>query len=232
MDFFARQAATRRQSRWMVFLFVVAVVAIVIAIDFVVVTTIAVLSFNDNGGLLASQDMSLTRYPLAIAFTTIVVLGVIGISSIARTVSLAAGGSRVAEQLGGTRRRRRHDGPACEAPARTSSRRWRSPRACRCRRSTCSEREAGINAFAAGYSAANAAITVTRGALSEPEPRRAAGRHRARVQPRPERRHADQHAADRPAVRAHGHRDDRAHDPALRPRAAAAAPQGRRRNCR
>ena len=28
MDFFARQAATRRQSRWMVFLFILAVIAI------------------------------------------------------------------------------------------------------------------------------------------------------------------------------------------------------------
>ena len=55
MDFFARQAATRRQSRWMVFLFLVAVVAIVIAIDFVVVTTVAILSVKDDGGLLASR---------------------------------------------------------------------------------------------------------------------------------------------------------------------------------
>ena len=103
MDFFARQAATRRQSRRMVFLFVLAVIAIVIAIDFVVVTTVAILSVQEDGGLLASPDMSLSRYPLVILFTTVVVLGTIGISSVARTVSLAAGGGKVAEQLGGTR---------------------------------------------------------------------------------------------------------------------------------
>ena len=164
MDFFARQAATRRQSRWMVFLFLVAVVAIVIAIDFVVVTTVAILSVKDDGGLLASQDMSLTRYPLVIAFTTIVVLGVIGISSVARTVSLAAGGGKVAEQLGGTRvgadttdllkKRLRN---VVEEMAIASG--VPVPQV------YVLEREAGINAFAAGYSPANAAITVTRGAL-------------------------------------------------------------------
>ena len=108
--------------------------------------------------------MSLTRYPLVIAFTTIVVLGVIGISSVARTVSLAAGGSKVAEQLGGTRvgadttdllkKRLRN---VVEEMAIASG--VPVPQV------YVLEREAGINAFAAGYSPANAAITVTRGAL-------------------------------------------------------------------
>ena len=59
MDFFARQAATRRQSRWMVFLFILAVIAIVVAIDFVVVVTVAILTLQDDGGLLATQDLSI-----------------------------------------------------------------------------------------------------------------------------------------------------------------------------
>ncbi len=164
MDFFARQAATRRQSRWMVFLFLVAVVAIVIAIDFVVVTTVAILSIKDDGGLLATPDMSLTRYPLIIAFTTIVVLGVIGISSVARTVSLAAGGSKVAEQLGGTR-----VGADTTDPLKKRLRNVVEEMAIASGvpvpQVYVLEREAGINAFAAGYSPANAAITVTRGAL-------------------------------------------------------------------
>jgi Zn-dependent protease with chaperone function len=164
MDFFARQAATRRQSRWMVFLFILAVVAIVIAIDFVVVVTVAILSVQDDGGLLVSPDMSVWRYPTIILFTSLFVLGTIGISSVARTVSLAAGGSRVAEQLGGTRvgadtadplkRRLRN---VVEEIAIASG--VPVPQV------YVLEREAGINAFAAGYSAANAAIAVTRGAL-------------------------------------------------------------------
>lgn len=164
MDFFARQAATRRLSRWMIVLFVLAVVAIVIAIDFVVVTTVAILSVQGDGGLLASQDMSLARYPLAVAFSTVIVLGVIGISSLVRTVSLAAGGGKVAEQLGGTR-----VGTDTTDPLKQRLRNVVEEMAIASGvpvpQVYVLEREAGINAFAAGYSAANAAITVTRGAL-------------------------------------------------------------------
>jgi Zn-dependent protease with chaperone function len=163
MDFFARQAATRRRSRWMVLLFALAVIAIVIAIDLVVVTAVAILAVED-GGLLTSPDMSLWRYPTIILVSTVAVLGTIGISSVARSVSLAAGGGKVAEQLGGTRvgadtvdplkRRLRN---VVEEMAIASG--VPVPQV------YVLEREAGINAFAAGYSPANAAIAVTRGAL-------------------------------------------------------------------
>jgi len=163
MDFFARQAATRRQSRWMVVLFIVAVIAIVIAIDLVVVTTVAVLSLED-GGLLATQDMSLARYPAVVVLSTIVVLGTIGIASLTRTVTLAAGGSKVAEQLGGTR-----VGADTTDPLRRRLRNVVEEMAIASGvpvpQVYVLDREAGINAFAAGYSPANAAIAVTRGAL-------------------------------------------------------------------
>jgi Zn-dependent protease with chaperone function len=136
----------------------------VVAIDFVVVTTVAVLSFNDDGGLLASQDMSLARYPLVILFSTLFVLGTIGISSLARTVSLAAGGGKVAEQLGGTR-----VGADTKDPLKQRLRNVVEEMAIASGvpvpQVYVLEREAGINAFAAGYSPANAAIAVTRGAL-------------------------------------------------------------------
>ena len=164
MDFFARQAATRRQSRWMVFLFLVAVVAIVIAIDFVVVTTVAILSVKDDGGLLASQDMSLARYPLVIAVHD---------DRRARrdrhlerrAHGLArGGGGKVAEQLGGTR-----VGADTTDPLKQRLRNVVEEMAIASGvpvpQVYVLEREAGINAFAAGYSPANAAIAVTRGAL-------------------------------------------------------------------
>ncbi len=163
MDFFARQAATRRQSRWMVFLFLAAVAAIVIAIDLVVVTAVAILSVKD-GGLLATQDLSLSHYPAAVVLTSVVVIGTIGISSLVRTVSLSAGGSKVAEQLGGTR-----VGADTTDPLRQRLRNVVEEMAIASGvpvpQIYVLEREPGINAFAAGYSPANAAITVTRGAL-------------------------------------------------------------------
>jgi Zn-dependent protease with chaperone function len=163
MDFFARQAATRRLSRWMVFLFIVAVIAIVIAIDLVVIVAVAIMSTED-GGLLPSQDMSLARYPLAVAISSIVVIGTIGISSLVRTASLSAGGSSVAQSVGGTRvtadtadplRRRLLN--VVEEMAIASG--VPVPQV------YVLEREAGINAFAAGHNPANAAVAVTRGAL-------------------------------------------------------------------
>jgi len=44
MNFFRRQAETRRLSRWLVLLFILAIVACVIAVDFVVVTAATILS--------------------------------------------------------------------------------------------------------------------------------------------------------------------------------------------
>lgn len=163
MDFFARQAETRRLSRWMVLLFILAVVAIVIAIDFVVVVAVAILAVED-GGLLATQDLSLAHYPMVVLVTSIIVIGTIGISSLVRTASLSSGGGAVAQQLGGTRvtadttdplRRRLMNvveeiSIASGVPV---------PQV------YVLEREAGINAFAAGHNPSNAAVAVTRGAL-------------------------------------------------------------------
>ena len=95
-----------------------------------------------------------------------VVLGTISIASLTRTSSLAAGGGgAVAEQLGGTRvtgdttdplRRRLLN--VVEEMAIASG--VPVPRV------YVLEREAAINAFAAGHNPANAAIAVTRGALT------------------------------------------------------------------
>ncbi|MDP9198527.1 MAG: M48 family metallopeptidase [Pseudomonadota bacterium] len=163
MDFFARQAETRRLSRWMVFLFILAVVLIIIAIDIVVIVAVAILTAED-GGTLFTEGVTFERYPLVILVTSIIVIGTIGIASLVRTVSLSAGGGAVAEKLGGTRvtadatdplRRRLMN--VVEEIAIASG--VPVPQV------YVLEREAGINAFAAGHNPANAAVAVTRGAL-------------------------------------------------------------------
>ena len=68
-------------------------------------------------------------------------------------------------------------------------------------RCTCSSSEAGINAFAAGYTPGERGDRGHARRAGHAQPRRAAGRDRARVQPRPQRRHAAQHPPDRAAVR-------------------------------
>jgi Zn-dependent protease with chaperone function len=102
MDFFGRQAETRRLSRWMVFLFVLAVGGIVVAINLVVVAAIALAT--QDGGDLALSGATIVRYPGIVLLTSLVVIGTIAGASVVRTVALAAGGGgAVAQSLGGTR---------------------------------------------------------------------------------------------------------------------------------
>ncbi len=163
MNFFERQAATRRLSRWMVLLFVLAIAAIVLAIDLVVVIAVSVLTSPD-GGLLAAETMAFDQYPMVVLISSIVVLGTIGIASVTRTASLSGGGSAVAQSLGGTRVSADSSDPlrrrllnVVEEMAIASG--VPVPQV------YVLEREAGINAFAAGHNPSNAAIAVTRGAL-------------------------------------------------------------------
>ena len=144
MNFFEQQAAARRTSTRLVFLFALAVAGIVLAVD--VVAWIA------------------TQSPGIVAFTTVGALAVIALGSLYRIASLGGGGEPVAQQMGGTL-----------VPEDT-----RDPGLRRLRNvveeiSIASgvpvpklyvlEQEAGINAFAAGYTTSDAVVAVTRGAL-------------------------------------------------------------------
>jgi Zn-dependent protease with chaperone function len=157
MDFFAQQARVRGSSRRLVVLFALAVIAIVAAIDAVV--WLAMGQRPVEGGSAPSN------LPL-LATTTVVVLAGIGLSSLFRIMSLTGGGRKVAESLG-----------AVPVPPDT-----RDP-VLRQLRNVIEEvaiaagvpvpdiylmpDEPGINAFAAGYSASDAAICVTRGCLEQ-----------------------------------------------------------------
>jgi Zn-dependent protease with chaperone function len=157
MDFFAQQARVRGSSRRLVALFALAVIAIVVAIDAVV--WLAMGQHPADGSPVPSN------LPL-LATTTVVVLAGIGLSSLFRIMSLTGGGKKVAESLG-----------AVPVPLDT-----RDP-VLRQLRNVIEEvaiaagvsvpdiylmpDEPGINAFAAGYSASDAAICVTRGCLEQ-----------------------------------------------------------------
>lgn len=163
MDFFGRQAAARRASKWLVALFVLAVGAVVVAVNAVVLTVVAIFAADaptavvPDGGWLAA-------HPGTMALTTLAVLGVIGIAGLYKTAMLSAGGGAVATSLGGER----------VAPNTTDPLRRRLLNVVEEMAIASGvpvpavyvlEREAGINAFAAGHNPSNAAITVTRGAL-------------------------------------------------------------------
>jgi Zn-dependent protease with chaperone function len=155
MDFFAQQARVRGSSRRLVVLFALAVIAIVAAIDAVVWIS---MGHHAADGESAGSNLSL------LVISSAVVLGGIGLSSLFRIMSLSGGGKTVAESVG-----------AVPVPTDT-----REPQL-RQLRNVIEEvaiaagvpvpdiylmaEEPGINAFAAGYSASDAAVCVTQGCL-------------------------------------------------------------------
>ncbi len=155
MDFFAQQARVRGSSRRLVALFVLAVIAIVLAIDAVVWITM--------GHRALDGEPAPSNLPLMLT-SSLVVIGGITLSSLFRIMSLSGGGSKVAESVG-----------AVVVPPDTSDPQLRRLR------NVIEEvaiaagvpvpdiylmaEESGINAFAAGYSPSDAAVCVTQGCL-------------------------------------------------------------------
>ncbi|KFN50956.1 M48 family metallopeptidase [Arenimonas composti] len=154
MNFFQRQDHARRSSKRLVLLFALAVLAIVAAIDLVLL-----LAFGALG-----EDVQPAELVLGLVAATVVTVGIIAVGSLYRMASLRAGGAAVAQQLGAT--------PVAEDTRDFHYRRLRNvveeiaiasgvpvPQV------FVLEQESAINAFAAGWTPADAAIAVTRGAL-------------------------------------------------------------------
>ena len=152
MNFFERQAAARRHSSRLVFLFALAVAGIVLAVDGAVWL------------VFAHKDALPGETGAMLVFTTLATLGVIGLGSLYRVATLSGGGESIALQMGGVAvpeqsndfhlRRLRN---VVEEIAIASG--VPMPRL------YVLEHEAAINAFAAGYSPSDAVMAVTRGAL-------------------------------------------------------------------
>jgi Zn-dependent protease with chaperone function len=144
MNFFEHQAAARRASTRLVLLFALAVLGIVLAVDAVVY-------------LVAGGSM--------LVVSTVATLAIIGLGSLYRIASLrGGGGDAVAVQQGGV--------PVPEDTTDFNLRRLRNvveeiaiASGVPVPRIYVLEHEQAINAFAAGYTPADAAVAVTRGAL-------------------------------------------------------------------
>ncbi len=158
MNFFAHQELARKQTRRMVVLFTIAVVCIVIAIDVVVMVALGIASEQRHGETSAGAG--------TIIATSAGVLAVIGLATLYRISTLRAGGSAVAIQLGAT-----------PVPVDATDFTYRRLRNVIEEIAIASgvpvpaifvlEEETAINAFASGYTPADAAVTVTRGCLDK-----------------------------------------------------------------
>lgn len=154
MNFFAEQERARRASRRLVVLFALAVLAIVAAVDAVLVGLFGIGRHADRVD------------PLVLLGISLVTAAVIALASAWRVASLAGGGGAVARGLGAT-----------PVPADTGNFAWKRLRNVVEEVAIASgvpvpelyvlEDEVGINAFAAGYTPADAAVCVTQGALDK-----------------------------------------------------------------
>jgi Zn-dependent protease with chaperone function len=152
VDFYARQEAARRTTRWLLLAFLVSVVLVVLAVDAVVFVA---LGATDSAGSAAG----------AITFTSVVVVAIICGASLFKTLSLRSGGGVVARSLGGTRVERSTRDPALRR-LRNVVEEMAIASGVAMPEVYVLENEDGINAFAAGNSPADAAIAVTRGAAT------------------------------------------------------------------
>jgi len=163
VNFFEYQEQARRQSRWLVLLFILAVITIVVVINVAILVAFGVMD-TEQQSLFSLQSLK-TNAPTL--FTgALVTAAVIVIASLFKTAALRSGGGKVARDLGGV---------LVEADARDPLRRRLYNVVEEIALASgipvpeiyVLEQESGINAFAAGFSPADAAVAVTRGALEK-----------------------------------------------------------------
>jgi Zn-dependent protease with chaperone function len=165
MNFFEHQDRARRETLWLILLFSLAVLTIVVVMDLLALFLLGGGDINPamTGG---TANELLSGNAGLLTGTTVATLGVILLASLYRITSLRSGGSAVATELGGVlvsadvqdplRRRLRN---VVEEIALASGIPVPDIYVL--------EQESAINAFAAGYSPADAAVAVTRGTLEK-----------------------------------------------------------------
>lgn len=164
MNFFEHQDNARRQTRWLVVLFILAVVTIVVVIDLVILLAFGISNADQQQPILSMAGLQQNLPTLAggaVLTTSVIIL-----ASLFKTVTLRSGGGKVARDLGGV---------LVEADARDPLRRRlynvveeiALASGVTVPEIYVLEQESGINAFAAGFTPADAAVAVTRGALEK-----------------------------------------------------------------
>lgn len=163
MNFFQSQDDARRKTRFLILMFMLAVIAIVAAVN-LVITALIVNAGDQEGGAMLPDFTWLIENRSLVAAISLITIGFISVSSLYKIVSLSSGGGKVARSLGGTLitggtkeplHRRLYN--VVEEMAIASG--IPMPEV------YVLEQESGINAFAAGFTTGDAAVTVTRGTL-------------------------------------------------------------------
>jgi Zn-dependent protease with chaperone function len=161
LNFFDAQDQARRTSRRLVFVYLLATILIVFAITLVV--GVALFNFTQAGYGVSPGYFVRQQAPILIGTALLATLFIVGATAF-KTASLSSGGGRVAVDLGGVL-----VSPDVRDPLRRRLRNVVEEMAIASGMPVPEiyvlEQENGINAFAAGYAPADAAIAVTRGTL-------------------------------------------------------------------
>jgi Zn-dependent protease with chaperone function len=160
VDFFERQDKARHNTRLLVFYFVLAVLSLIVAVDAAVALTVGIVSAHESLGQTPPNPVRLDL----MAAATLGTLAIVSIGSISKTLQLARGGSAVAELLAG-RLIQSDTRDADERKLLNIVEEMSIASGVPVPQVYVMDDEDGINAFAAGHSASDAAIGVTRGAL-------------------------------------------------------------------
>lgn len=161
MDFFGEQDAARRNTRWLVVLFLLAVAAIIVTLYLVLLVIMANSGSNRMDGplVLWQADVFLA---VAISVSTVILL-----SSLFKVMQLSqGGGAQVAESLDGRLVSRSTD-DALERRLLNVVDEMALASGIPVPKVYVLDHESGINAFAAGTSTSDAVVAVTRGTLEQ-----------------------------------------------------------------
>jgi len=167
MDFFSAQDDARKKTKWLIFLFVIGLLALIILTNLFLSFLLAFASDSMNGTLHQSMDQLQSQFSWQrfLGVGGVVVL-VVFLGSAYRTASLSKGGKSVAEMMGGRLVTGETQNPGdrrlvnvVEEIAIASG--TQVPLV------YVMEHEPGINAFAAGLTQSDAVIAVTRGCVEQ-----------------------------------------------------------------
>ncbi|HEY9171291.1 MAG TPA: M48 family metallopeptidase [Verrucomicrobiae bacterium] len=169
MDFFERQDKARRNTKWLVVYFVMAVVCIIASVYLACLVIFAGVSANQprhrRVQLEAERGSSIQLWnPDIFSYAVLGTLAVVFCGSAWRLSSLSAGGSAVATSMGGRLVNPNTDDPD-EQKLRNVVEEMALASGVPVPQIYVMDEEEGINAFAAGHTPSDAAIGVTRGCM-------------------------------------------------------------------
>ncbi|MDD4270500.1 MAG: M48 family metalloprotease, partial [Thermoguttaceae bacterium] len=189
-NFFEQQDVARRNTGVLVLLFLAAVVLIILAVY--AIFTLVFVNLSDVETVAGRPAASVARFwdPQLFLWVTLGTVAVIGAGSLYKMAELSSGGEPIALMLGG-RKINFQTGDFAERRLLNVVEEMALASGVPVPPVYVLEGESSINAFAAGHRPGDAVIGVSRGALDYLD-RDELGRDGPRIQPHPERRHADQ----------------------------------------